>query len=307
MPDFLIKEEGSSNFGNYQYKILDAKLAKHIKPEYLIQLSCYSELLASSQGTLNPQAQICLGDETYQDINVLDFYVYYQRIKELFIAEMNSIDDQLPSPDNYSQWGIFSDYAKTYFKNLDHLIQLPDIRESQIKKFQESEINTIEALASTSLDQIKGMDHHIFNRFKNQARMHIKTLEAGSLQYELLSDCEIGLGLYSLPPKATLDVYFDIESNPFHQDMPLHYLWGAAYEDPDKEFKAWWAHSNLEMKEVFENFIDWVFQRRLQDTAMHVYHYGQFEITAIRTLMGLFGTREHEVDFLLRNNVFVYL
>ena len=307
LPDFLIKEDGASNFGDYQYKILDAKLAKHIKPEYLIQLSCYSELLAAAQGTLNPQAQICLGDESYQDINILDFYVFYQRIKERFVAEMNSNNDQLPSPENYSQWGVFTDYAETYFKNLDHLIQLPDIRESQIKKFQESEINTVGALASTNLDQVKGLDNQIFKRFKNQARMHVKTQEAGSLQYELLSDCEIGLGLYSLSPKASLDVYFDIESNPFHQDMPLHYLWGAAYEDPDKEFKAWWAHSNLEMKEVFENFIDWVFQRRLQDTAMHVYHYGQFEITAIRTLMGLFGTREHEVDFLLRNNVFVDL
>ncbi|MDC0922484.1 TM0106 family RecB-like putative nuclease [Gammaproteobacteria bacterium] len=307
LPDFLIKEDGQSNFGDYRYKILDAKLAKHIKPEYLIQLSCYSELLDATQGTLNPQAQICLGDESYQVINILDFYVFYQKIKKLFITEMNSNNDQLPSPDNYRQWGAFSDYAETHFKNLDHLIQLPDIRESQIKKLQEVEIITVGALASTNLDHVKGMDNHIFKRFKNQARMHVKTQEAGSLQYELLSDCEIGLGLYSLPPKASLDVYFDIESNPFHQDMPLHYLWGAAYEDPDKEFKAWWAHSNLEMKEVFENFIDWVFQRRLQDTAMHVYHYGQFEITAIRTLMGLFGTREHEVDFLLRNNVFVDL
>ena len=44
-----------------------------------------------------------------------------------------------------------------------------------------------------------------------------------------------------------------------------------------------------------------------QDNAMHVYHYGQFEITAIRELMGHFGTREREVDSLLRNEVFVDL
>jgi len=307
LPDFLIKEDGESNFGDYQYRILDAKLAKYIKPEYIIQLSCYSELLAYTQGTLNPQTQICLGDQTYQDINILDFYVYYQKIKQQFFAEMNSVNDELPSPDKYSQWGRFSNYAKTFFQNLDHLIQLPDIRESQIKRFQNSGINTVEALASTELDHIKGMDYHAFKRLKNQARMHIKTLEAGSLQYEILTDCETGLGLYSLPPKSKLDVYFDIESNPFHQDMPLHYLWGAAYEDSDKKFKAWWAHSESEMQTVFESFIDWVYQRRLEDSTMHVFHYGQFEITAIRSLMGLFGTREHEVDFLLRNNVFIDL
>ena len=61
------------------------------------------------------------------------------------------------------------------------------------------------------------------------------------------------------------------------------------------------------MRIVFEGFIDWVYQKRQTDPSMHVYHYGQFEITAIRTLMGLFGTREYEVDFLLRNDVFVDL
>ena len=85
LPDFLIKEDGASKFGDYRYKILDAKLAKHIKPEYLIQLSCYSELLTATQGTLNPQAQICLGDESYQDINILDFYVFYQVLKSYLL------------------------------------------------------------------------------------------------------------------------------------------------------------------------------------------------------------------------------
>ena len=47
--------------------------------------------------------------------------------------------------------------------------------------------------------------------------------------------------------------------------MPLHYLWGAAYESTDREFEAWWAHSDDQMKIVFEDFIDWVYQKRQAD------------------------------------------
>ena len=306
-PDFLIKTDGSSQFGDYQYKVLDAKLAKHLKPEYIIQLCCYSELLEHTQGNIFEFAQIYLGDNSYEDIKINDFYVFYQKIKEGFIADMESVVSELPSPDHFTQWGAFSEYAESYFQEHDHLIQLPDIKQSQIKKLHQAKIMTINDLLDTSIGQVSGMDQHVFKRLRNQAEMHVKSLNAGSIQYKVLDDCEKGLGLYSLPPKSSLDIYFDIESNPFHKDMPLHYLWGAAYEGAEKDFKAWWAHSDEEMKIVFEDFIDWVYQKRQTDPSMHVYHYGQFEITAIRTLMGLFGTREYEVDFLLRNDVFVDL
>ena len=40
---------------------------------------------------------------------------------------------------------------------------------------------------------------------------------------------------------------------------------------------------------------------------MHVYHYAQYEITALKRLMGRYGTREDELDDLLRRGVFVDL
>ena len=41
--------------------------------------------------------------------------------------------------------------------------------------------------------------------------------------------------------------------------------------------------------------------------AMHVYHYAAYEVTALKRLMGQYGTREREVDDLLRRDVFVDL
>jgi len=40
---------------------------------------------------------------------------------------------------------------------------------------------------------------------------------------------------------------------------------------------------------------------------MHIYHYAPYEITALRRLMGTYGTREKEVDDLLRHGVFIDL
>src|SRR5262249_9218528 len=39
----------------------------------------------------------------------------------------------------------------------------------------------------------------------------------------------------------------------------------------------------------------------------HIYHYAAYEVTALRRLMGRYGTRENEIDDLLRNEVFVDL
>ena len=188
-PDFLIKIDGSSKFGDYQYKVLDAKLAKHLKPEYIIQLCCYSELLEHTQGNIFEVAQIYLGNDSYEDIKINDFYVFYQKIKDEFIKDMQSVASAPPSPDHFTQWGAFSEYAESYFQEHDHLIQLPDIRQSQIKKLHQAKIMTINNLFDTSIDRVSGMDHHVFKRLKNQAEMHVKTLNAGSIQYKVLDDC----------------------------------------------------------------------------------------------------------------------
>ena len=42
--DFLVKTTTPSALGNYSYEVWDTKLSKDLKPEYVIQLCCYSEM-----------------------------------------------------------------------------------------------------------------------------------------------------------------------------------------------------------------------------------------------------------------------
>jgi len=50
LADFLIKVPGESIFGNYHYEVWDTKLSRKAKPEFIVQLCCYTEMLEVMQG-----------------------------------------------------------------------------------------------------------------------------------------------------------------------------------------------------------------------------------------------------------------
>ena len=75
----------------------------------------------------------------------------------------------------------------------------------------------------------------------------------------------------------------------------------------DGEFRAFWALDRAQEKEAFERLVDFLTERLAGDPDMHVYHYANYERSALRRLAGEWGTREEEVDELLRREVFVDL
>ncbi len=60
-------------------------------------------------------------------------------------------------------------------------------------------------------------------------------------------------------------------------------------------------------KAAFEDFVDLIITRLDAHPEMHVYHYAGYEPHALKRLMGRHGTREAEVDRLLRGEVLVDL
>ncbi len=63
----------------------------------------------------------------------------------------------------------------------------------------------------------------------------------------------------------------------------------------------------MQEKEGFERLLDLIRERRARFPGMHVYHYAAYERTALQRLMGEHGTREAELDDLLRGEVLVDL
>lgn len=68
-----------------------------------------------------------------------------------------------------------------------------------------------------------------------------------------------------------------------------------------------WAFTPSEEKQGFEWLVDEIMRRWHEDPAMHVYHFGAYEPSAFKRLMGIYTTREDEIDRMLRAHLFVDL
>ncbi len=150
-------------------------------------------------------------------------------------------------------------------------------------------------------------------------------------------------GLLGLPEPSPGDLFLDLEGDPFALDDGVDYLFGIlepalSEEDPhwaaagdrvpagdgspagdgagearvprfhaiwslDDEGRVTWASE----KAAFERTVDLIMDRWTKDPALHVYHYAAYERTALGRLAQRHGTREAEVDRILRGGVLVDL
>lgn len=89
----------------------------------------------------------------------------------------------------------------------------------------------------------------------------------------------------------------------------LQYLFGLAYRNAAGEsvYEKKWALNREEEKRGFEWLVDEIMRRREANPKMHVYHFGAYEPGALKRLMGMYATREDEIDRMLRAGVMVDL
>ena len=307
--DYLVRVPGASNFGDYHYEVWDTKLSKKLKPYFAIQLCSYIEMLEAIQGVRPKQMVVVLGDDSQARLNVDNYFAYYQNLKSAFLAFHAEPPKGLPDPNISKSYGRWSDLAHKQLVERDHLSLVANISRSQVKNLEKAGISTMQALADSELTSIPNMSSDVFARAKAQAKLQIASRGKEKPDYIILPHETGGQrGLAILPPHSGNDVFFDIEGYP-HIEGGLEYLWGNTYFDKSgtKQFKEFWAHDHKQEKLIFTEFIDWIYGLWLEDPTMHVYHYANYEIAAIRKLMGRYGVCEEKVDNLLRNNVFVDL
>lgn len=303
--DFLVRVPGTSALGGHHYEAWDTKLARKAKPYFAIQLCCYAEMLEHIQGRRPTEFQIVLGDSSTYRTRTDDCFFYYRSIKEAFLEFHAAFDpDRQPEPEGMRDHRRWASHAGEILERLDHLCRVANVTTLQMKKLRTAGIATMAALAASTLDRVPRMDTAVLDRLRAQANLQVRSDD--SLQYELLPP-QPGRGLTILPPPSEGDVFFDMEGYPYLEDK-LEYLFGACwYEDATLQFTDWWGHDATQEKRAFESFVDWVHARWRQDPRMHIYHYANYEKAALRRLAGRHGTREAEVDDLLRNEVLVDL
>lgn len=314
--DVLRRVERPSKLGEWSYEVYDCKLSRQTKAATILQLSLYSELLATIQGILPERMYVITPSKDFkpESYRVLDFAAYYRHIQARLeaTAEANGNSHSTQAEPNSNcpvcRWWVECDKG---WRDEDHLSLVAGISKLQRKQLKLWEITTVEQLGKLALP-LRNRPHHgskdSYGRIREQARVQVAGRNLCRPVHELLEIAE-DRGLSRLPEPSPGDVFFDLESDPFVGLGGREYLFGFVAEDESctARYERRWAITSQEEKQAFEWFVDSVTARWRQFPGMHIYHFTHYEPGALKRLMGRYATREDEIDRMLRAGLLVDL
>ena len=305
--DILEKIEGHSDLGDYHYVPCDIKISTHPKPSAIIQLCCYCDILETIQKALPEKIKIITKDKTTHLFHTKQFFYFYKFLKQEFLNYHSDFDSKnIPIPNKHKDHKDWTFFSKKMLHKLDDISLVANIRQTHCETLKKQNITTMTEFSKYNENRIKGIAETTFNKLKDQAILQESSKKKNKVIFKILSNTEKGQGLEMLPPPNKFDVFFDMEGYPFLAEEGLEYLYGNTINEKP-EYICFWAESKSKEAVAFKNWVYWVYKRWKQNPEMHIYHYGHYETSTVKRLMGRYGIGEFEVDNLLRNHVFVDL
>jgi predicted RecB family nuclease len=317
--DVLRRVEQPSALGAWSYAVVDTKLASETRAGTLLQLCLYNELVSAIQDR-EPELMFVVTPGLYakpQEFRTSDFTAYYRlvkrRLEELVDGEaaraaspveLATYPDPVPQCEVCRWW---SD-CQTRRRGDDHLCQVAGATRLQQRELRARGVDTLAKLARIPLPleprPARGSPES-YERVHHQARLQLVAREHGPT-YELLSPGAPGEGLARLPEPSPGDVFLDLEGNHFIDRGGREYLFGWIELDQAQARQLWAVDAAAE-RAAFEQLVDALLARWEREPGMHVYHFGHYEPSALKRLMGRHATREAQLDRLLRGQRFVDL
>lgn len=317
--DFLIRTPGHSELGSYSYEVYDTKLARDTRAGTVLQLSLYSEILGSIQGCAAEWMHVVKpgADFVPESFRCEEFQAYYRWVKGRIEASVDGEDYHgeprtYPDPVPHCDICRWRPRCNRQRRRDDHLSLVAGMQTLHLRELVAQGTTTLEQLgdSTVALKNAPERGHaETFERLREQARVQLVGRRTGGNIIER-RPLEEGRGFAQLPEPSYGDVFFDIEGDAFFGEGGLEYLLGYAFRDasgPSMGYRSFWAVNLAEEKRAFEMFVDEIVERWEQHPGMHIYHFAHYEPSALKRLMGKHGTREREVDRLLRGGRFVDL
>ena len=170
----------------------------------------------------------------------------------------------------------------------------------------DSGLTTIDSVAAAADEQRPSrVAEDTYDRLREQAAIQVRGRGITPPLFEIVDHTQLAL----LPPRSPMDVWFDMEGDPYAPGQHgLEYMFGYGFlHSGEFDFDTFEAHNATQEREAFEGFVDEVMRRRHADPGMHVYHYANYEQRALKRLAQQYGTREREIDLLLKEGRLVDL
>ena len=303
--DILLKKEGSSAFGNYYYIPYDIKIATIPKPTAILQLLAYCDLLKNLQGKLPDEIGVITKDGVLHIYLVATLYHYYIFFKKGFLTFHGSFSSEnLPLPEKTKEHRDWSIYAKRVLHERDDISLTAKIRKSHIEVLKQKGLETLTQLSKYKGGKIKGIPDDTLAILIKQTQLQVASKGKRPPCYEVLSHKD-RMGLAMIPNSTENDIFIDMEGYPLLGKNGMEYLYG--FSDRKRNYQTIWAYHPRNESEAFKSFVELIHKRWFKNQNMKVYHYGHYEPSTLKRLMGQYGLCEEMVDDLLRGKVFVDL
>jgi predicted RecB family nuclease len=322
-PDILRRVPRESAFGNWSYEVYDCKLSRETRATTILQLSFYSELLGKIQGgTAESMPELMWvvppGPSFHgQPYRVAEYGAYYRYVKKELENACGNGDavDSYPEPCTHCdicRWFRECDARRRADDHLSLVAGIRRLQRTQLKSWGADKVEKLAVLPIPLKEKPLHCSREGIERVREQARVQVAGRKRKAPIHELLP-LEQGSGFCRLPEPSAGDMFVDLEGDPFAGEVEAgggqEYLFGFVSAGADKKliYEKKWAMTAAEERAGFEWLVDEAMRRWKESPAMHVYHFGAYEPSAFKRLMGRYATREQEVDSMLRAGVFVDL
>ena len=334
--DFLRRVEGPSSLGPWSYEVWDTKLARHAKASAVLQLCMYSDMVSEFQGRPPEEMHLALGGIQGERVSfrVADYAAYHRLVAREFEALLGRGPTfplaTAPEPVEHCEVCRWNLECRAQWRAQDDLSLVAGLTARQRRALHGIDVTTRTGLAEPEEPlphRLDGAGPDTLKRVHAQANIQVRGERSGRIISERVppprergGHLVEGHGLVILPEPSPGDLFFDIEGDPFFSSDEvdgIEYLFGiiepGRTDDSGRPtFHAYWSIEGGTVttrgeRRAFEAFIDLVMDHLVADPNLHVYHYASYEPTAVKRLAGRYGTREEEVDRLLRGEIFVDL
>ncbi|KAA9133824.1 TM0106 family RecB-like putative nuclease [Microbacterium caowuchunii] len=317
--DFLVRDE------NRAWVVQDTKLARHARVTALMQLAAYADQLDRLGVPRAGVVELLLGDGSVSVHRVDDLSPVYALRRRRLAALVADRDLPAGAAGEPIAWGddrglqvIACGRCPTCELEVvasRDLLLVAGMRPVQRERLRHAGIRTIDELAEAT-EPPERMSADVFGSLRTQARLQlaspagVPTADGAAPTAAPTYEVVLPQALGALPRRDPGDLFFDFEGDPLYTegsgtDWGIDYLFG--WVDSREQYTALWAHSFADEKTTFETFVDIIEMRRRQFSGMHIYHYAPYEPTHLLAMASRYGTREAEIDRMLRDGVFVDL
>ena len=271
-PDLLRRVEAPSKLGAWSYEAFDIKSSREITEAQSYQLVFYALLLKKIQGVKPETLRMVNVDCQERALPIDDaeagFFEILDRILAIRAGEKPPLSFMSSCKD--SPWfGM----CKKEAEEGDDISLIYKIYQSEARRLREAGYPTLAKLAETDLAtlraDVKGLSDHRLERLHLQAQS-LRAKETLRIDEPRL-------------PESEVELHFDIEGDPM---IGVEYLHGLLVRQGGKDtYKAFAAEDPADEGRAWTEFCDFIEGY----AGTPIYHYGWYELDAIRRLSARYG------------------